>query len=71
MKYAIIKVANGNFSILAENANLQSIKISFFDACKTLWNEPSVITGKLRIVDENFDPIEGGKYTEYITHPAS
>lgn len=70
MKYSVLKVVNGSFNVLATNANLQTIKVSFFDACKTLWNESSVTTGVLLIVDENLDPVEGNRYKEFISHPA-
>lgn len=71
MHYSIIKVVNGTFTIHAEGTNVQSIKVTFFGTCQTLWNASDVITGKLQIVDENLNPIEGGRYTEYITHPAT
>lgn len=70
MKYAVLKVVNGSFSVVSSNTNLQTVKVSFFDACKTLWNSADVTTGMLLIVDENLDPIEGGRYKEFISHPA-
>lgn len=70
MKYSVLKVVNGSVAVLATNTSLQAIKVSFFDACKTLWNESSVTTGVLLIVDENLDPVEGNRYKEFISHPA-
>ena len=67
MKYSIIKVINGNFSVHGEyNTNLESAKVSFHGLCQTLWNAPDVITAMVKIVDENLDCVQG--YMEYITH---
>lgn len=68
MKYAIIKVINGNYFIHAEGITaLASAKTQFHGLCQTLWNATDVLTAKVKIVDENLDCVEG--YKEYITHP--
>ena len=68
MKYAIIKVVNGNYSVEAEGiTNLNSAKVQFHGLCQALWNAPDVITAEVKIVDENLDCVED--YKEYITHP--
>ena len=68
MKYAIIKVINGNYNIHAEGiTSLASAKTNFHGLCQTLWNATDVITATVKIVDENLDCVEG--YKEYITHP--
>lgn len=68
MKYAIIKVINGNYNIHAEGiTELASAKTNFHGLCQTLWNAPDVITATVKIVDENLDCVEG--YKEYVTHP--
>ena len=68
MKYAIIKVVNGNYSIEAEGiTELANAKTNFHGLCQTLWNAPDVITATVKIVDENLDCVEG--YKEYVTHP--
>lgn len=68
MKYAIIKVINGSYSVHAEGITaLASAKTNFHGLCQTLWNAPDVITATIKIVDENLDCVEG--YKEYITHP--
>lgn len=68
MKYAIIKVINGNYSIHAEGiTSLASAKTNFHGLCQNLWNAPDVITATVKIVDENLDCVEG--YKEYVTHP--
>jgi hypothetical protein len=67
MKYAIIKVINGNYSVHAEGfTELASAKTNFHGLCQTLWNASDVITAEVMIVDENLDCVEG--YKEFITH---
>lgn len=68
MKYAIIKVVNGNYSVHAEGiTNLDSAKVQFHGLCQTLWNASDVITAEVKIVDENLDCVED--YKEFISHP--
>lgn len=73
MKYAVIKVINGNFSVHAEGfTSADSAKVSFHDLCKTLWNAPDVITAEVAIVDENLDVLDGENgYKEFISHPVT
>lgn len=67
MKYAIIKVINGNFSIHAEGfTTLASVKTNYHGLCQTLWNAQDVITATVMIVDEQMDCVED--YKEFITH---
>lgn len=69
MKYAIIKVINGNYSIHAEGiADVNSAKVQFHGLCQTLWNAPDVIMACVKIIDENLDAVEG--YKEVISHSA-
>ena len=69
MKYAVIKVINGNYSIHAEGiTDLANAKVNFHGLCQTLWNAPDVITGYVMIADENLDKVES--YGEYIWHEA-
>lgn len=68
MKYAIIKVINGNYSVHAEGiTDVTNAKTQFHGLCQTLWNAPDVITACVKIVDEQLDNVEG--YREFITHP--
>jgi len=68
MKYAIIDVINGNYSIHAEGiTDLSAAKTSYHGRCQVLWNASDVITACVMIVDENLDTIPG--YKEFITHP--
>lgn len=67
MKYAIIKVINGNYSIHTEGiTEIASAKTQFHGLCQTLWNAPDVITAMVMIADENLDAMEGCK--EFIHH---
>lgn len=67
MKYAIIKVINGNYNIHAEGiTDLASAKVQFHGLCQTLWNAPDVETAYVMLSDEQLDAVEG--YKEYIHH---
>ena len=67
MKYAIVKVINGNYSIHAEGiTDVNNAKISFHGLCQTLWNAADVYTAMVMIVDENLDCVE--RYKEFIFH---
>ncbi len=67
MKYAIIKVINGNYFIHSEGmTELASAKTQFHGLCQVLWNEPSVLTAEVKIMDEQLDCVEG--YKEFINH---
>lgn len=69
MKYAIIKVVNGNYSIHAEGiASLESAKTQFHGLCQTLWAAPDVITATVIISDEKLNYVEG--YKEFVYHNA-
>ena len=67
MKYAIVKVINGNYSIHAEGiTELANAKTQFHGLCQTLWNASDVITAHVMIADEQLDVVEG--YKEFIHH---
>lgn len=67
MRYAIVKVVNGNYSVHAEGiTDVANAKVTFHGLCQTLWNAPDVITAEVAIVDENLDAVEG--YKEFISH---
>ena len=67
MKYAIVKVINGNYFIHAENiTELASAKMQYHGLCQTLWNASDVKDAYVMIVDEQLDCVEGFK--EYIHH---
>ena len=67
MKYAIIKVINGNYFIHSEGITaIENAKTQYHGLCQTLWNAPDVISAYVMIVDEQLDCVEG--YKEYIHH---
>lgn len=67
MKYAIVKVINGNYFIHAEGiTDLNDAKVQFHGLCQTLWNASDVVTAEVRIMDENLDTVED--YKEFIKH---
>lgn len=67
MKYAVIKVINGNYSVHAEGiTDINNAKVSFHGLCQTLWNATDVITGAVMIADENLNCVED--YKELISH---
>lgn len=67
MKYAIIKVINGNFSVHAEGyADIGQAKVAFHGLCQALWNASDVYNAFVMIADEQLDAAEG--YKEYIHH---
>ena len=69
MKYAIIKVINGNYAIHAEGiTDVTNAKTAYHGLCQTLWNAQDVVTAMVAIVDENLDVVE--RYKEYIHHEA-
>lgn len=69
MKYAIIKVINGNYFIHSEGiTDLSGAKTQFHGLCMSLWNEPTVISAYVMIANEQLDCVEG--YKEYIHHDA-
>lgn len=66
MKYAIVKVSNGNYSIYTETTDINAAKVAFHGQCQALWNAPEVVTASVAIVDENLDVVQG--YKEFINH---
>lgn len=69
MKYSVIKVINGSYSIHAEGiTDLGAAKVAYHGLCQTLWNAPDVQSAYVMIADEQLDVVEG--YKEYIHHDA-
>lgn len=64
MKYAVVKVVNGNFSVHAEGLTENGAKVNFHSVCQTLWNAPDVETASVAIIDENLNIVYG--YHEVI-----
>lgn len=71
MKYAIIKIINGNFFIHSEGiTDVTNAITQFHGLCQTLCNAPDVISACVIIVDENLDVVSSstGVYKEFIAH---
>ena len=67
MKYAIVKIVNGTFSIDSEwNSNITGAIVKFHSVCGTLWNEMTVETATVEIIDNQGDVVQG--YKEFISH---
>jgi hypothetical protein len=68
MKYYVIYVVNGALQVdkITEWSNLDSAKAKFHDICKVLWNESTVLTASVKILDSQLDNVED--YKEFITH---
>jgi hypothetical protein len=67
MKYAVINVINGSYSVFAEGfTSVEAAKVSYHGRCQMLWNAPDVLTAEVMIADENLDAVEG--YKEFIHH---
>ena len=66
MTYAIIKCINSSFTVDSEYGDLTQAKVQFHGICQTLWNAHDVIKGKVMIVDEQLNCVDG--YAEYIHH---
>lgn len=67
MKYAIIKVINGNYFVHAEGIeNINFAKCVFHDVCKNLWNASDVERACVIVADEQLDAVAG--YKEVISH---
>lgn len=72
MKYYVMHVSNDNLQIkdITEWTNLESAKAKFHGMCQALWAEPSVITGYVVILDNQFDIVGDGNslYKEFVHH---
>lgn len=70
MKFAIIKVINGNYFIHSEGINsIEGAKAQFHSLCQTLWNASDVIEAHVAIIDEQLNIVEN--YREFIYHTVS
>lgn len=69
MKYAILKVINGNYFVHAEGiTDLANAKTQYHGLCQMLWNATDVLSAYVEIVNEQLDVVDG--YKEYIHHDA-
>lgn len=62
MKYAIVKVTDGNYGIHTEgHTTLMDAKASYFGLCRALCTATDYTTAEVRIMDENLDTVEDYK----------
>ena len=70
MKYYVIYVVNNSLQLgdgkVTEWSDLASAKAKFHSVCQTLWNEKTVLTATVKILDTQLDTVEG--YKEFISH---
>ena len=67
MKYAIVKVTDGNYNIHAEGyTDIEPAKSEFWGLCRALNNDNDTQTACVMITDENLDVAQG--YKEFISH---
>ena len=62
MKYAIVKIVNGTFSIDSEwKDNITGAIVKFHSVSATLWNETTVETATVEIIDNQGNVARGYK----------
>ncbi len=68
MKYYVIYVSNGVLQVdkITEWSDLDKAKAKYHDVCTTLWNEKSVVTATVKLLDSQLDVVED--YKEFISH---
>lgn len=67
MKYAIISVVNGNYSIDSEwTDNIDGARVAFHNRCTALWNAKDVERAVVQLVDRDLNVFTG--YKEFIGH---
>lgn len=70
MKYWVMKISNGELQLnlergdITEHSTLESAKTKFHQVCASMWNAPTVITGYVVIIDQQFTVVE----SEFIQH---
>ena len=71
MRYAVVKVVNGNFAISTEHGeNLRAAKVAFYQLCGALESADDVNTAEVKIMDENLDNTEQVKAFIFHGGPA-
>lgn len=62
MKYAVLAVSDGNYSVKTEgHTSVNDARYSFYSYCAALSNDKEFQTASVMIVDENLDCVEGYK----------
>ena len=69
-KYWVQKIVNGELQLgsgaITEHSTIESAKTKFHQTCASLWNDASVQTGYVVIIDSQFTVVE----SEFISHSA-
>ena len=66
MKYAVLRISNGSFKLESpQSEDIKAVKDKYFELCRSYNTTPN-IDAVVKIIDENLDAYEGGKYTEHI-----
>ena len=58
MKYAIIQVTDGAYTLVGEHGTLKSAQVNFHTLVAALYNETSFTNCMVKIMDENLDTVE-------------
>ena len=73
MTYYVMKIANGHLQLniaegdVVETTDKNVAIAAYHRICAAYWEEPSVITGYVFIMDSQGDIVDG--YKEFINHP--
>lgn len=71
MKYAVVKVTDGNYNIHSEgHTSVDNARVSFYSLCQALLNDKDTQRACVMITDENLDVVCDGneKYKTVISH---
>ena len=68
MKYALIQITNGNYTIKSEHGDIEKAKGAYNALCSALHNDSAEFHATVGLVDENMDILEG-RYKDVIVHP--
>ena len=67
MKYALLQNTDGTFSITKQNMEgIDTAAKWWHHYSEALYGDPNFTYCVLKLVDENLDAVEGGKYTTVI-----
>ena len=66
--YAVIEQVNGNFIVHTEHADINSAEVSFANLWAALVNDTGAVDAVIKVVDKNFDTVNGD--IKKIQHPA-
>ena len=62
MKYAVVKVTDGNYNVHSEgHTTITDARFSFYSYCAALSKDKSFQTATVKIMDENLDCVEDYK----------